>query len=91
VQAGTSVQFIENGQELTAVEVGRGGRSLVVGHLHRVLFALGVVITTYQVRALPSRTVERMVLQRRDGGAITGELGALTRAAVMPIALDVSV
>jgi hypothetical protein len=91
VQAGTSVQFIENGQELTAVEVGRGGRSPVVGRLHRALFALGVVITTYQVRALPSRTVERMVLQRRDGGAITGELDALTRAAVMPIALDVSV
>lgn len=88
MQAGTSVQFIENGQELTAVEVGRGGRSPVVARLHRALFTLGVVISAYQVRTLAGGTVERLVLQRRDGGAITGELGALTRAAVLPIALD---
>lgn len=88
VEAGTSIQFIENGQELAAVEVGRRGRSPVVGRVHRALFALGVVISAYQVRTLPSGTVERMVLERRDGGAITGELDALTRAAVLPIALD---
>jgi len=82
------VQFIEVGSELTGVEVGRGARGPVVGRLHKALFALGVVISSYQVRTLPRGTVERMILERHDGGAITGELGELTRAAVLPIALD---
>jgi hypothetical protein len=88
VETGASVHFEENGSELTAVEVGQSGRSPVITRLHRVLFALGVVVSTYQVRALSGGIVERIVIQRRDGGAVTGELGARTRAAVLPIALD---
>lgn len=88
VETGASVHFEENGSELTAVEVGQTGRSPVIARLHRVLFALGVVVSTYQVRALSGGIVERIVIQRRDGGAVTGELGARTRAAVLPIALD---
>jgi hypothetical protein len=88
VETGASVHFVENGSELTAVEVGQSGRSPVIGRLHRVLFALGVVVSTYQVRALSNGIVERLVLQRRDGGAVNGELGVRTRAAVLPIALD---
>jgi hypothetical protein len=82
------VHFEENGVELTAVEVGQSGRSPVIARLHRVLFALGIVVSTYQVRALGGGLVERLVLHRRDGGAVTGELIARTRAAVLPIALD---
>jgi len=85
---GASIHFEENGSDLTAVEVGQTGRSPVITRLHRVLFALGVVVSTYQVRALGTGIVERIVIQRRDGGAVTGELGARTRAAVLPIALD---
>lgn len=88
METGASVHFEENGSELTAVEVGQSGRSPVIARLHRVLFALGVVVSTYQVRALSGGIVERIVIQRRDGGAVTGELGARTRAAVLPIALD---
>ena len=88
MQPGASIHFEENGTELTAVEVGQAGRSPVIARLHRVLFALGVVVSTYQVRTLGGGIVERLVLQRRDGGAVTGELGAQTRAAVLPIALD---
>jgi len=88
VETGTRVQFVENGHELAAVEVGRSGRSPVIGALHRALFALGVVVSAYQVRALPGGTVERIVLQRLDGSAISGELSVLTRAAILPIALD---
>jgi len=85
---GASIHFEENGSDLTAVEVGQTGRSPVIARLHRVLFALGVVVSTYQVRALGTGIVERLVLQRRDGGAVSGELGARTRAAVLPIALE---
>jgi hypothetical protein len=90
LEAGTSVQFVQNGAELTAVEVGRSGRSPVISRLHSVLFALGVVISGYQLRAYNGGTVERLILQRWDGEAISGELSALTRAAVLPIALDAS-
>jgi len=69
------------------VEVGQNSRSPVISRLHRVLFALGVVVSTYQVRTLGNGIVERFVLQRRDGSAVNGELGARTRAAVLPIAL----
>jgi hypothetical protein len=88
VETGARVHFVENGSELTAVEVGHVGRNPVIARLHRVLFALGVVVSTYQVRALGNGLVERLVIQRRDGGAVSGELGARTRAAVLPIALD---
>jgi len=83
VQSETSIHFVENGSELTAVEIGQRGRLPLIGKLHRVLFALGVVVSTYQVRALSGGIVERLVLQRRDGGAVTGELGARARAAVL--------
>ncbi len=88
MQTGAQVHFVENGSELTAVEVGQSGRFPVISRLHRVLFALGVVVSTYQVRALGSGIVERIVIQRRDGGAVSGELSARTRAAVLPIALE---
>jgi hypothetical protein len=82
----TSIHFVENGTELTAVEIGQRGRFPVIGKLHKVLFTLGVVVSTYQVRAVGGGIVERLVLHRRDGSAVTGELGARTRAAVLPIA-----
>jgi hypothetical protein len=86
----TQINFVENGTELTAVEIGQRGRSPFVGKLHRVLFALGIVVSTYQVRALGRGLglVERFVIQRRDGSAVSGELGAQARAAVLPIALE---
>jgi UTP:GlnB (protein PII) uridylyltransferase len=87
VETAARVHFEENGTELTAVEVGQSSRSPVITRLHRVLFALGVVVSTYQVRTLGNGIVERFVLQRRDGSAVNGELGARTRAAVLPIAL----
>jgi hypothetical protein len=86
VASETNIHFVENGTELTAVEIDQRGRSPLIGRLHRVLFALGVVVSTYQVRAIGGGLVERLVIQRRDGGAVTGELGARTRAAVLPIA-----
>lgn len=79
-----NVHFEERGSELTAVEIGRSGRSPVIATLHQALFALGIVVSSYQVRLGSQGLVERVVLARRDGGAIQGQLNAATRAAICP-------
>ena len=84
-----NVHFEQVGSELTAVEIGRNSRSPVIVALHRALFALGIVVSSYQARPVGERLVERVVLSRRDGGAIQGQLNAATRAAILPIALGV--
>jgi hypothetical protein len=81
------VHFEQQGSELTAVEIGRNSRSPVIVSLHRALFALGIVVSTYQARLGAGGLVERIELTRRDGGAIQGSLSAATRAAILPIAL----
>lgn len=80
------VHFEQQGSELTAVEIQRRGRSPLIVSLHRTLLALGIVVSTYQVRPSVNGLVERVVLQRRDGGAIQGSLNAATRAAILPLA-----
>jgi hypothetical protein len=82
------VHFEQQGSELTAVEIGRNNRSPVIVALHQSLFALGIVVSSYQARlGATGGLVERMTLTRRDGGAIQGQLSAATRAAILPIAL----
>jgi hypothetical protein len=82
------VHFEQRGSELTAVEIGRNTRSPVIVNLHRALFALGIVVSSYQARlGTHGGLVERLVMTRRDGGAIQGPLSAATRAAILPIAL----
>jgi hypothetical protein len=82
-----NVHFEQEGSELTAVEIGRNSRSPVIVSLHRALFALGIVVSSYQARPVGLGLVERVVLARRDGGSIQGPLNAATRAAILPIAL----
>lgn len=82
------VNFEQEGAELTAVEIQRRDRSPVIVSLHRTLLALGIVVSTYQVRPAANGLIERVVLQRRDGGAIQGPLNAATRAAILPIAFQ---
>lgn len=82
------VSFEQDGQELTAVEIKRNSRSPVIVSLHRALLALGIVVSSYQVRPGPNGLVERMVLSRRDGGAIQGSLSDATRAAILPIVVS---
>lgn len=81
------VRFEQAGSELTAIEIGREGRSPLITALQRALFALGIVVSAYHVRAGHSGLTERLVLQRRDGGAVDGPLSAATKAAILPIAL----
>ena len=74
-----NVHFEQEGSNLTAVEIGRSTRSPVIVSLHRALFALGIVVSSYQARLVNQGLVERVVLSRRDGGAIQGPLNAATR------------
>ena len=77
---------------LTAVEITREQRSPVIAALQRTLFALGIVVSSYHVRyharARTTRLVERIVLERSDGGSIDGALSIATKAAILPIALE---
>lgn len=82
----TRVHFVEDKAHLTAVEVEQPRRSPLIAKLHGVFFALGIVVSTYQVRAVGAGIVERIEIQRIDGGTVDGELGEKARAAVMPIA-----
>lgn len=80
------VHFTQDGSRLK-VEIVRDRRSPVIASLHRALFTLGVIVASYQVVSGTMGLVERMVLERNDGGVIDAELSAATQAAILPIAL----
>jgi hypothetical protein len=80
------VHFTQDGSRLK-VEIVRDRRSPVIASLHRALFTLGVIVASYQVVSGTMGLVERMVLERDDGGVIDAALSAATQAAILPIAL----
>ncbi|HEY3252498.1 MAG TPA: hypothetical protein VGJ91_01070 [Polyangiaceae bacterium] len=82
------VRFEQEGTRLTAIEITREQRSPVIAVLQRTLFALGIVVSSYQARARATRLVERIVIERTDGGSIDGTLSIATKAAILPIALE---
>ena len=86
-ESNAQIQFEQSGTELTAVCITREQRSPVIASLQRALFALGIVVSTYQARPLAGRLMERVVLSRSDGSAIDGSLIDATKAVILPIAL----
>ena len=82
------VRFEQDGTRLTAIVITRQQRSPVIAVLQRTLFALGIVVSSYQARARATRLVERVVIERTDGGSIDGTLSIATKAAILPIALE---
>src|SRR5262245_49186502 len=80
------VHFEQDGSRLTAVEIVRGKRSPVISTLHTALFALGIVVSSSSVRSRPLELVERIVIERRDGGSVDGTLMDEIKAAILPIA-----
>src|SRR3954469_24047309 len=82
------VRFEQDGTRLTAIEITRAQRSPVIAVLQRTLFALGIVVSSYQARARSARLIERIVIERTDGGTIDGALSTATKAAILPIALE---
>jgi hypothetical protein len=87
-QDNPQVRFEQEGATLTAVEITREQRSPVIAVLQRTLFALGIVVSSYQARAGSARLIERIRIERSDGGSIDGALSAATKAAILPIALQ---
>jgi hypothetical protein len=81
------IRFEQRGAELLAVEIGQTAGAPLVGSLHRALFALGVNICSYRARLGNEGLVEHIVLEHQDGQRIEGALSALTKAAILPIAL----
>lgn len=86
-QENPQIRFEQDGSRLTAIEITREQRSPVIAVLQRTLFALGIVVSSYHARARSTRLVERVVIERTDGGSIDGALSAATKAAILPIAL----
>ena len=84
----TRVRFEQQGTRLTAVRIVRGRKLPAIASLHRVLFALGIVVSSYHVRARPMRLVERIVIERRDGGSVDGQLTEDTKKAILPIVFE---
>jgi hypothetical protein len=82
------VRFEQDGSRLTAIEITREQRSPVIAALQHALFALGIVVSSYQARARTTGLVERVVIERTDGGSIDGALSVATKAAILPIALE---
>jgi UTP:GlnB (protein PII) uridylyltransferase len=85
--ADPQVRFEQDDSTLTAVEIVRQTRSPLIASLHRALFAIGVVVSSYQVVARGPRLVERIVIERQQGGAVDGALSAEARATILPIVL----
>ena len=81
-----TVHFDQEGSRLNAVEIVRKRRSPVIASLHRALFGLGIVISSYSVRTHATEIVEKVTLERVDGSSVDGELADATKAAVLPIA-----
>jgi hypothetical protein len=46
------------------------------------------VVSSYQVRMRGTGIVERIVIQRRDGSMVSGDLGQKARAAILPVMLE---
>jgi hypothetical protein len=82
------VHFEQDGSHLIAVEIVRSRRSPVIASLHRALFALGIVVSTYQARAGATGLVERVVMQNRDGGSVEARLTDATKAAILLVASE---
>jgi len=82
------VRFEQEGSRLTAVEIVRDRHSPVISSLYGALLALGIVVSSYEVRAKAALLVERIVMQRQDGGSIDGPLTDATKATILPIAFE---
>lgn len=82
------VRFQESSGRLHAVEVTRSNSRPIISALHRTLFAVGVVITSYRVQATTGGLHERMELASMSGEALTDHQSEQVRAVTIPLAWD---
>jgi hypothetical protein len=82
------VHFEQEGSRLKAIQLIRRRSAPAIAALYRTLLALGIVVSSYHVRARATGLEERLVIQRQDGGAVEGALTEVTKAAILPIAFE---
>jgi hypothetical protein len=72
---------------LKAVEIRRAGARPLISSAQAALLALGIVVTSYQVRPSQDGLHERFELSRPDGGDLDETLSTSARTALLPLAL----
>ena len=82
------VRFKEQSGRLQGVEVQRASARPVVSALHGALFALGIVVSSYQVLATPQGLQERLEFSSIEGGELDDTQSKNARAAILPLVLD---
>jgi hypothetical protein len=80
------VHFEESQNQLRAIQIVRSGRSPLIAKAHAALFALGIVVSSYRVRAEGCHVSERLVLESEDGGVIEEQLSRATKSAILELA-----
>ena len=79
------IVFKQPDSQQLSVSILRAGRAPLIGALHRAVLALGIVVASYQAQADEGELLERMVLERRDGGEVDDALEEEARKAVLLI------
>jgi hypothetical protein len=82
------VRFQERSGRLQGVEVQRTSARPIVSALHGALFALGIVVTSYQAVATPQGLRERLQFSSVEGGDLDDAQSENARAAILPLVLN---
>jgi len=64
------------------------GARPIVSTLHGALFALGIIVTSYQVLATAQGLQERLKFSSIEGGELDDAQSHSARAAILPLVLD---
>lgn len=81
------VRFSDFRGRLKTVEIRRSGARPLITGAQAALLALGIVVTSYQVRPTKGGLSERLELSQVDGGDLDETLSADARSALLPLAL----
>ncbi len=81
------VRFSDLRGRLKTVEIRRPGVRPLISGAQAALLALGIVVTSYQVRPSQRGLRERFELSQIDGSDLDETLSADARSALLPLAL----
>ena len=82
------VRFRERFGRLQGVEVQRESARPIVSTLHGALFALGIIVTSYQALATSQGIRERLEFSTTEGGELDDAQSENARAAILPLVLN---
>lgn len=81
------VRFSDLRGRLKAVEIRRPVVRPLISSAQAALLALGIIVTSYQVRPSEDGLSERFELAKPDGSELDEQLSASARTALLPLAL----